>query len=423
MPEHLDSLITTLAFEEELLLCCARTQLDAPSAERISALLQENLDWNHLLQLAFSHNLASLLYRNLEAVDGQSIPEPMRAELKQQIQVDIQGNLFLTRELLHVLAVFDQEEIPVIPYKGAVLTLSVYGDLALRPFGDLDLFVREQDLLRAWDLLTACGYQIIRPSDLALLAEDLQLHQIQQRVTESPWAYQLVMGTPNGQFSIELHWRLTPKYVFPIVPEHVWQALAPVQLNEATVHSFAPEDLLWFLCVHGTKHQWERLGWLCDIGELIRTYPNLNWEQLSAHAQKFGIERRLYLGLFLVESLLNIPLPTAIKRKIETTPHVKYLARRVVERVFDESGQATDFPQLEWLTFHMRSMDRAADSVRYLAHTVYTMITPVEPDWEMIRLPSFLSPFYYLLRPIRLAKKYGQRSLSRLLNTLRIARP
>ncbi|MEZ4708521.1 MAG: nucleotidyltransferase family protein [Caldilineaceae bacterium] len=407
-------LFTNLRFEEELLLCCARTQLDAPKAARVTALLQEELDWDYLLDLAFGHHLAALVYRHLEAENAQAIPEWVRAGLKWQIQSDIQGNLLLTRELLHVLALFAEQAIPVVPYKGAVLTLAVYGDLALRSFGDLDLFVQEADVLRAWELLTAAGYQVIRPTELAELDAKRQPPQIQQLVADSPWAYQLVMGHPSGRFVIELHWRLTPKYVFPHAAAHVWQALTPVQLNEVPVRSFAPEDLLWFLCLHGSKHQWERLGWLCDIGELIRAHPQLDWALVHAHAQRMGLTRRLYLGLYLVQTLLHVPLPATVQRQIETTPHVKTLAQRVVAQVFTAPDAASELAPLKGLAFHLRAMDHMADRVRYCAHTIRTLITPVAPDREMLRLPSVLSPFYYLLRPIRLATKYGQNSLSRL---------
>jgi hypothetical protein len=366
MTEHFEIFRTDLRPEAQLLLCCARTQMDTASVERIITLLQENIDWAYLLRMASRHNLVPLLYRNLEAVAPITIPEAIRADFKEQIQVDIQGNFLLTKELLHLLALINQQCIPALPYKGPVLAVSVYGDLALRPFNDLDILVHERDVLQAMDLLISCGYEVIRPRNVSQAGKSHQSLSVKLLVEKSLWAYQLVLWHRERQVVVELHWRITPKYVFPNSPEELWKDLKPVTLCGVTVPSFAPENLLWFLCVHGAKHQWRRLGWLCDIAELIRVYPHLNWEQVVDQAIKLGIERRLYLGLLLANCMLKAPLPRAIEIKIHNTPHVRVLAQQVMERVFDDTEQTIGFPYLERFAFQLRAMDRMTDRGRYL---------------------------------------------------------
>jgi hypothetical protein len=415
MPEHL-FLSTDLRPEAQLLLCCACTQVDAANAERIITLLQENIDWGYLLQMASRHNLVPLLYRSLEAVAPTTIPETVRAELKEQIQVDIQGNLFLTKELLHLLALFNQHGIRALPYKGPVLAALVYRDLVLRTFNDLDILVHERHVLQAMDLLVSCGYEIIRPPSVAQTGKSLQSLWVNQLVEKSPWAYQLVLWHPDRHVVVELHWRITPKYVFPNSAEQLWENLTPVTLGGVTVLSFAPENLLWFLCVHGAKHQWGRLNWLCDIAELIRVYPNLNWEQIVAQATKLGIERRLYLGLLLANCLLKAPLPKTIETKIHTTPHVKVLAQQITEKVFDGTGQTAGFPYLEQFAFQLRAMDRMVDRGRYLLHVAKGIDTTATADRASVKPLSFHSLFFYLLRPLRLARTYSLSPLRRLFN-------
>lgn len=366
MPEYPELISADLRPEAQLLLCCARTQMDTAHTERIITLLQSNLDWTYLLQMASRHNLVPLLYRSLEIVAPAEIPETVQTELKEQIQVDIQGNLFLTKELLHLLALFNQHGILVLPYKGPVLAASVYRDLALRPFNDLDILVHEQDVVQAMDLLISCGYEIIRPPGIARIGKRLQSLSVNQMVENSLWDYQLVLWHPDRHVVVELHWRITPKYIFPYSPEELWDELEPVTLGMVTVLSFTSENLLWFLCVHGAKHQWRRLNWLCDIAELIHAYPSLNWERIITQANKLGIERRLHLGLFLANCLLQTPLPRTIETKILATPHVKVLARQVVERVFDGTEETARFPYFERFAFQLRAMDRMADRGRYL---------------------------------------------------------
>jgi hypothetical protein len=105
---------------------------------------------------------------------------------------------------------------------------------------------------------------------------------------------------------------------------------------------------------------------VCDIAELIRAHPNLNWEHIVAQASEFGMERRLYLGLFLANCMLDAPLPQVIETKIHTNPHVRTLARQVMEKVFDGMEQTTRFPYFDRFTFQLRAMDRITDRSRYL---------------------------------------------------------
>jgi hypothetical protein len=366
MLEQIEFSNTNLQPEEQLLLCCARTWVDAANARRITTLLQENIDWSYLLPLAFRHNIAPLLFRSLEAVAPAAVPEEVRAQLKQQIQVNIQGNLFLTRELLNLLTLFEQHRIPAIPYKGPVLAVSVYGDLGLRPSNDLDILVQERHILQAMEVLVSHGYQMIRPSSIAQIEKSLQPVRINELVQKSLWAYQLIFSHPERQGIVELHWRITPKYVFPNSSARLWENLKPVMLGGSTILTFAPENLLWFLCVHGTKHQWKRLSWLCDIAELIRAYPELNWEQVLIQATKLGIERRLYLGLLLVSCLLETPLPRAVEKKIHSTPYIKPLVQQVMEKAFDGVEHTTRIPYFERFIFQLRAMDHITDRGRYL---------------------------------------------------------
>lgn len=414
MLTHIESLLTHLRPEAQLLLDCARTQLEASTANRIVKRLQTDIDWSYLLGMAYRHNLGPLLYRSLEAVAPNTVPEAVRAELKARLQIDIQNSLFLTKELQDLLALFNRHNLLVLPYKGPVLATSVYHELALRPFSDLDILVRERDILPAMDVLTACGYEIIRPLRIAQAEKKIQSRRVKQLVEKSPWAYQLVLAHPDRHVVVELHWRIAPKYIFPNDSDPLWQDLSPVSLGKTTVLSFAPENLLWFLGVHGAKHQWQRLNWLCDLAELMRVYPHLNWDQIVAQATQLGIERRLYLGLLLAHCLLATPLPQAIERKIQTTPQVKALAQQVIEKVFDDAGQTATGSHLQRLAFQLRAIDRVVDRGRYLWRFAYGSDSPTPAGQAGVTSLSSLPVFSSLHRPLRLVKTYSLSPLRRL---------
>ena len=68
--------------------------------------------------------------------------------------------LYLTAELLRILRLLDAHAIRAVPLKGPALAQSLYGDLALREFCDLDVLVQETDLRKARGLLEAQGYHL-----------------------------------------------------------------------------------------------------------------------------------------------------------------------------------------------------------------------------------------------------------------------
>lgn len=49
--------------------------------------------------------------------------------------------------------------------------------------------------------------------------------------------------------------------------------------------------------------------WLCDIAELIRKYPKLDWAKVCHTADSMGMTRNLGVGLWLAHSLLAAPMP------------------------------------------------------------------------------------------------------------------
>ncbi len=141
-----------------------------------------------------------------------------------------------------------------------------YGDLSLRQFGDLDILIHKRDLLRAKELLISQGYQL-------KLTDAQEAAHIYSYCT-------LPFVRTNGKILVELHWALTGKHwPFPFDFDRLRAHLIPVSCGEAQLFSLRPEDLLLFLCVHGAKHHWERLMWICDVAALVRVQQQMDWSR------------------------------------------------------------------------------------------------------------------------------------------------
>jgi hypothetical protein len=381
--------------EDDLLLCCSRTELDSERAEKIRVLLQKEINWSYLIETALRHGLMPLLYRNLKSICPDAVPEAVLDQLRQYFLANAARNFFLTEELLNLLHLFEGHGIPAIPYKGPALAASIYGDLTLRQVSDLDILIRKEDMLEARDLLVPLGY---RPQFQLTHAQAAAYQRSQ---------YEFLLIRNKGRLTVELKWEIVDRFFsFPMDYECLWGRLKPISLDGKEVLTFSPEDLLLILCVHGAKHLWTNLIWVCDVAELVHLYRGLDWEWVMKQASTVGGQRMLFLGLFLARSLLDAPLPEEIRKQVEAEPMVKRLAKQVEQRLCQESDGLTGL----WETslFHLKARERLKDRICYCSRLAMST-TP--GDWTFQSLPDSLLPLYYLIRPIRLAAKYGLKPL------------
>src|SRR3989442_3875618 len=110
------------------------------------------MDWEWLLRSRHPQGLLPLLYRRLGS-RPDSVPAAIRGALREGFEANARRALRLTAELLRLHEQLASRGVTVIPYKGPVLAASVYGDLALRPFSDLEFLVHRRDADRAEHVL------------------------------------------------------------------------------------------------------------------------------------------------------------------------------------------------------------------------------------------------------------------------------
>ena len=135
--------------EADLLIACARASLDPANRAWIIELIQADIDWGKLTALAGGHGMRALLYWHLNAISPVGIPPEFIADLERQYQNNAVRNLLRVRELGKLLAAFEAQGIPIIPYKGPVLAELAYGNLSLRQFADLDVLITKHNFHNA----------------------------------------------------------------------------------------------------------------------------------------------------------------------------------------------------------------------------------------------------------------------------------
>lgn len=385
--------------EVELLLCCARTEMDGERTARIRVILEGEIDWDYLFRTARRHGLLPLLYTHLNTICPEALPEAGLDRLCDYFRRNTVRNSFLTGELVKLLKLFEGQGISAVPYKGPALAYQVYGNLALRVFGDLDILIRKRDVAGAKSILLSQGY---RP--------ELQLTDDQEKAF-SRFECDQHFTLEGSSIPVELHWDVTPPYFsFPLEPDDLWDRLEDLYLLGTKIQTVALSDLILISCVHGAKHLWERLEWIVGVAETARLSTHKQWERAAKQARELRSERMFHLGLFLAHDLLEAPIPDEVLRKVDAGREVKSLARRVCEGLFQEDKKSPGL--FGRALFHLGARECALDKIRYCFRR---SMTPTFKDWELLPLPASLSPLYYLLRPVRLAGEFGISPFKRLL--------
>ena len=356
-------------------------------AARIADATAAELDWNELLRLAGYHGVLALVARSLRR-HGRNIPPAIERSLQQADAENVRRSLWFASELARIAARFEKKHVKAVPYKGPSLAESVYGDLALRHFSDLDFLVSPADLGAAQQTLEQLDYQ---PStDLSPSVERFWLEN----------GYERSFDGKAGKYLVELQWALLPR--FYAVDFRVGELLGRAgraSLGGRDVPCLSPEDSLIALCLHAAKHLWMLLIWVCDIAESVRTQV-IDYSLVVTRAGELGILRMLGVSFWLAQNLLCTDLPPAAQDLVARDPEVPILGQLFAERL--ARGATYDFESAEYFLLVRRLRERRADRWRYLWRLVWT---PGVGDLAAVRLPEPLFPLYRLVRLARLLRK------------------
>jgi hypothetical protein len=327
-----------------------------------------------------------LLFRGLEGVDG--LPDHFRARLRDEFRKNATRNTLLAGELSRLARLFEAEGLPLLAYKGPALAQQAFGDITLRRYVDLDVIVRRGDARRAGELLRSLGYS--KPEGLTESHEQFLLRR----------QHNLAYTRDGGLMIVELHWEVAPAHFAAVtIGEAVWERATAVKLFGTEVRCPSPEDLLLALAVHGTKHLWERLAWVCDVAALVNSQAEFDWPYVQRRAREARVERMLSLVLRLARGLAGAELPEGLFRDADDAA-LSGLSAEVTAVMF--SG--TEYVPIGFVRnvrFNLRARPGLRERLDYLRF----VLTPTDGDLSAVPLPAGMSFAYYLLRPLRLALK------------------
>lgn len=365
-----------------------RAACSSCSAEEIAAFPSSGaIEWKSLFALAEHHGVLPLLCQTLVNGSG-NMPAHELAVLKQRYQLNLHKTLFLSRELIRIVDFLSRQGIEVIPYKGLTLAESIYGDIALRQAGDIDLLIRVDDFAAIRTALGEIGY-----SPHQKFAE-----QHEQSYLKS--GYECAFDSSAGANILELQWAIQPRfYGVDLETEELFRRKRALNLAGHCLNVLSFEDLLIALCLHAAKHVWGRLIWICDIARAAQ-HPEIDWKTVADHAERLGIVRIIRVSLLLSEVVLYTKVPSVADRALPKDAEAEKLVREIVPQLATENR--SDAESAAYFRLMLRLRERVSDRFRFLARLIFT---PGPGEWNALRLPEPLFPIYRLVRLSRLAAR------------------
>lgn len=348
---------------------------------------RQAIQWTTLVDIADGHGVLPLLSQALSG-ESQYVPSEALEKLRQSYQTNLHKALFLSRELISILNALTTAGIEVMPYKGLALAEAIYGDIALRQAGDIDLLVRPRDFARVRDVVREFGY--VPHFNLSLQQEGAYLKS----------GYECAFDGPAGKNLLEVQWAIQPRfYAVDLEMESLFQHAITVNVAGRAIKSPCMEDLFLILAVHAAKHMWSRLIWICDLGRLSGL-AFLNWKAIGSKAKDLGILRTLRVSLNLASNLTGTAIPSDTEKYLPNDPVSRTLASHIEK--FLTTGVTFNPESLAYFRWMVRLRERRADRIKFINRL---LLTPGPGEWALLRLPKALFPMYRVIRVGRLGAR------------------
>jgi len=368
-----------------LLIACARHAAGLTDASEVGDVAATINDWAHVERRASAHGLVPWLARAL----AQGAPSDEHAPIIAAANASAGRTLAQVRRLGELVGALADVGVTALPYKGPVLSLQLYGDLALRQSVDLDLVV-------PFDT-----YDVARA---ALVRRGLRPrwgHSARQERTLFAWLGHAPFG--EGDDFVELHWRFADRrFPFALDARDAVRRAQQTRVAGRMLPLMAPDDLLAVLSMHAARHLFERLEWIAGVTRLLVAAP-MEPARLMARAHELRARRTLAVSVHVAAQLLDFPLD-AWRRALADDPAAEPIAGRMVREL--AGHELYDVSWLEGPALVRRYselVDTRMDRARLFMHAA---LDPTSKDQDAVTLPDALVPLHRVIRPLRLARRY-----------------
>jgi len=314
-----------------------------PDTDKLVQFAANDFDEDELLTICRNHGILLIVNESLKEVAQQIFSVTGLEAWRSAVAASTLHSLEMNRELERLSGLFDKAGLPIAPFKGPMLSESLYGDPLMRMSADLDFLVPQEHVTTVVDLMTAGGYQLTSDrNDLARWLEPNARY------------FHCSLLNPTRKWLVELHWSLFAGWRKAHFPSSKSQNFFPGGVGDEI-------ETLLYLCTHGAHHWWIELKWIVDVERCVRSAHSMDWEELLQRAGERGCLRVVYLALMLAQQVCGLEFPDVVEAAICKDPKVAGLACRVSQ---NWSSSKSQWPSLPWkMRYLLDCRERWSDKI------------------------------------------------------------
>ena len=320
------------------------------------------------------------------------------SDLKLHYYGVLSRNMIQYKELDSILKELFKHNIKVIVLKGAALATTLYGNIGLRPFSDIDILVKKEDLGIVQKKIIELGY-IVDPQLKSPIKKGLPVERYYMKY--HPHLPPFYKRTEHSNFErrggifLEVHWALTAEMLpFNIDIKNVWERANESEIAENNVLVMSNEDSLIHMCVHIARHRFSaKLREYTDISELCLS--GIDWDYVARNVMENNIKNPVYWSLYLTKLILNADISEDFLERIKPG----HLRTSIFNSIIDIKAvirSDTEKRKASGLIIELITIDSGVDMIRSFFRRLFP---PVE--WMALRYSVSSSKKIYFYYPIR----------------------
>jgi len=302
--------------EDKLVYLFSRLNLDNSRISQVNALLEGRFDWDYTFNRSRREGLSGLFYYHLSnlKIDNQYL-----VRFRAEYHSNSFRNFAITEEFKKILKIFNEKNIQIIVLKGLFLAGKLYKNIALRPFSDIDILVRKEEIPKVNKILSSSGYVV--PSNYRdCLENQTSLNALVYRKKH------------DINFFVHLHWHIInttwpiDSILTRIDMQRIWAHAKSSQICGMDIFTLGTEHLLIYLCQHAFLHYFDRFILLSDVLVVLENNKDsIDWDFLKEEAERFGLSYPVYQVLLFVSK--------NFKYEIQGLKVFNYIKQNILQKI------------------------------------------------------------------------------------------
>ncbi|MFT6809774.1 MAG: hypothetical protein ACJA01_003012 [Saprospiraceae bacterium] len=350
----------------------------------------ETLDIQKLIRLLRIHGLTWNVYSILNKKSSRNdFEEQIIQRLKLKYKKYVIECLAKSGELIEVLSCIQDQGITAIPYKGAVQSVLLFGDVSTRTYSDMDILIHLTDLETVCSLMVKRGY--IFEKNISWWYKPFFKY--------ISCEYNMDLYSQDGirKFHLEPHWQVgIRRFQMNIKLSELSPLISKGKFFAKEFNMFSTEGLfVSTVLAHSNRENWQKLKDVYDIHAFLSLYGSaMDWKLIYAIASKSKFSNLITFAIYYSHELLRSPIPQYVQKHISKPRSIdKQIVKTILLNQRLGNGSAQRSSAMESILFHLKIRKGFSTKMKVIYHhVVRVFIKDVKKTYPDKVIPSKETP-------------------------------